>query len=132
MTTISIERHPNNDTRLPWRVFTYDMDIGSDIAKYVAREMFAWPGGYELYAITDDGVVLCHNCCRTEFYNIRTDGWNIVAMQSTAEDESHVYCDHCDKDIHCECETCHDTFDDRHKLFAHEIAEKHGNVSWTF
>lgn len=98
-----IEIYSSNNPANHWRNYVYDLSIGSDIAKYVAREMYAWPGGYELYAITDDGGVLCHNCCRTEFYNIKTaypaDGWSVIAMQSTAIDSDHVYCDHCNKTI---------------------------------
>ena len=98
-----LEVYSSNNKANVWRNYVYDMDNGADIAKYVARTKYAWPGGYELYAITDDGGVLCHECCRTEFCNIATaydgDGWKVTACTSTAMDEEHVYCDHCNKTI---------------------------------
>jgi predicted nucleic-acid-binding Zn-ribbon protein len=83
-----------------WRDYSYDLTKCADIARYVAREKYAFPGGYELFAVTDDGGVLCHRCCKSEYYLIRTsykgDGWHVEAMSSTAEvDDDALYCDHC-------------------------------------
>lgn len=36
-------------------------------AKRVARERFAWPGGYELFSVMDDGGIVCNTCTRKEF-----------------------------------------------------------------
>lgn len=86
-----------------WRTYTYDMTDTADIAKYVARTRYAFPGGYELFAITDDGGVLCHKCCRTEFPQIATsypgDGWRVVGCDSAANLDGPIYCDHCIKEI---------------------------------
>lgn len=65
----------------------------------IVREPYAWPGGYERWAITDDGGVLCPRCCKTELESIRNatpgDGWFVVAESSTAEQDGPVVCDHC-------------------------------------
>lgn len=103
-----IEIYSSNNPANVWRNYTYDMTVGSDIAKYVAREKYAFPGGCELYVITDDGAALCHDCCRKEFISIKwscvnncNDGWNVIAIDSTAMcGIDPVYCDHCNKTIY--------------------------------
>ena len=119
-----IEIYSSNNTANHWRNYCYDMDTGKDMARYVARERFAFPGGYELYVITDDGGILCHNCCRAEYDLIARstpgDGWNVTACASTAEAESHVYCDHCYKDIHIQCEDCFEQYDTVAELHNHK------------
>jgi len=106
-----------------WRNYTYDMMLPSGIAKYVARTKYAFPGGYEIYAVTDDGGILCFNCCRTEFSLIAhsdpSDGWHVSAATSTAMDESWVTCDHCHKDIHIMCEDCFEQYDTVAELHNH-------------
>ena len=117
MTNI-IENYSRDNPGKVWRTYTYDMDNGADIAKYVARTRYAFPGGYELFAITTDGAVLCHKCCRAEFRLIAEsvrdypgdvfeycDGWRVVEVGSTAEydnfgdDDNHLICDHCNRII---------------------------------
>ena len=86
-----------------WRNDRYDLSSGPDMARYVARMRYAWPGGYEMFAITSDGSILCHNCCYSEYYYIRTadinDGWDVVAISSAQETEEPEYCSHCNKKI---------------------------------
>jgi len=75
------------------------MTTPEKIADKVAQERAAWPGGYALYAITDDGGVLCYECCANERELIEKsypgDGWHVVAMASTEADDEMVVCDHC-------------------------------------
>lgn len=82
-----------------WREYKYNMDHGPDIARYIARTCFAWPGGYELFAVTDHGGILCYDCCYAEYLSIRTavpgDGFYIVGYDSEANTDEFLNCDHC-------------------------------------
>ena len=62
---------------------------------------YAWPGGYALELVAEDGASLCFKCARSEYrlisasirYKYR-DGWRIVGCQiADSEDES--VCAHC-------------------------------------
>ena len=72
------------------------------LADTLAREPFAWPGGYPRYAVTSDGGCLCHRCCKTERDQIGTttgsDGWNVVWLAINYEDGD-LACDHCGEEI---------------------------------
>lgn len=63
---------------------------------------YAWPGGYPMFAITNDGAALCHHCCSSERKSIGStygsDGWAIVALEVNWEDPS-LLCDHCGERI---------------------------------
>ena len=67
-------------------------------ADQLSRSPFAWPGGYPLVAVTNDGACLCHRCTESERESIGTttgtDGWNVVGLQVNWED-SQLFCDHC-------------------------------------
>jgi hypothetical protein len=85
-----------------WKTVVYDFDRCADIAKHIARNPYAWPGGYPRFAITDDGGALCPKCCRAEFgliaRSLPGDGWHVVAHDINYEDNS-LYCDHCNNQI---------------------------------
>ena len=77
-------------------------DKAITISLDIIREPYAWPGGYERIAITDDGGVLCHKCVKSELYQIawsyKGDGWHVVETGITEYyDEELLYCDHCGK-----------------------------------
>lgn len=59
---------------------------------------YAWPGGYPVYYITDDGGTLCPDCARMAEREGLTgtpgDGWDIVAADVNWEDPD-LACDHC-------------------------------------
>ena len=45
------------------------------LADQLVREPYAWPGGYPMYAVTDDGGVICRFCAEEERESIAlTDG----------------------------------------------------------
>lgn len=74
-------------------------------AKSVAREPYAWPGGYPRFLVTTDGGVLCPTCVRKQFrciaYSAITkqhDGWAPAAADINWED-SFLICDHCNERI---------------------------------
>jgi hypothetical protein len=72
------------------------------IALGVHEQPYAWPGGYPLFAITDDGAAICPACCGSEIHQIdqssRGDGWRVIASDINWEDAD-LYCDHCSKRI---------------------------------
>lgn len=63
---------------------------------------YAWPGGYPLYYVCDDGGELCPTCCDTEREAIDSsggkDGWNVVGVGVHYEGEP-IVCDHCGRQI---------------------------------
>ncbi len=68
----------------------------------IIREPYAWPGGYERIAITDDGAILCHACVKSELRQIATshggDGWHVVDCDIVENyDEQPLYCNHCER-----------------------------------
>lgn len=81
--------------------------INNSIALRAAiRTKYTFPGEYELIGICDDGAVLCCDCMRREYYQIAysrrhkiKDGWRVVAVECSADYDSHVYCEHCNKTI---------------------------------
>lgn len=67
------------------------------LADSLAREPYSRPGGYPRYAITDDGMPLCHICARSERKEIGTttgsDGWCIKTLAINWE--APLLCAHC-------------------------------------
>lgn len=83
-------------------------DVANDNAalKAAIRQHYAWPGGYELFGICNDGGILCCGCMREEYHQIAysrkhkiNDGWRVVAIGCAAEYDSLIQCDHCNKTI---------------------------------
>lgn len=78
--------------------------------KELVRQPYAWPGGYEVIFITNDGACLCHDCVRKEWqyvcWSVRNqvnDGWQVVGFATLdndieSTDESPLYCEHCNKE----------------------------------
>lgn len=70
----------------------------------MAQDKFAWPGGYEIFFVTDDGGVLCYDCVAQEWDDtIRDaypgDGWYITGTSHTGEIDDVEMCDHCGRPI---------------------------------
>ena len=67
------------------------------LADRLARSPYAFPGGYPMFAITNDGGAICARCAHTEREAIGTttgdDGWNVVALDINYE--SRLNCDNC-------------------------------------
>ncbi len=83
----------------------YDRENPLDMLRLVARERCAWPGGYELCAITNDGALICSECCRENFYGMVDstkkeidDGWQVVGFTNESELEKEC-CSHCNKKL---------------------------------
>ena len=73
--------------------------------KNTIRNPYAWPGGYPLYMIADDGGCICTNCAKDNFKLIAdsvirgiSDGWKVVAIDINYEDDS-LHCGNCNTQI---------------------------------
>ena len=68
------------------------------LADQLSSNPYYWPGGYPWFAITHDGGVLCHECCKSERSRIGTttgsDGWGVVVLWINWEEDD-LHCDHC-------------------------------------
>jgi hypothetical protein len=69
------------------------------------RSKFAWPGGYPMFGVTNDGGCLCMDCMRKEYKAIAyarrnndSGGWLVEGVDVNWENPE-LYCDHCDKRI---------------------------------
>ena len=69
-----------------------------EYAEELIANPYAFPGGYPKFAVTDDGQVMCKDCCETEMEAIkeatRFDGWNIELLTINFEDNN-LHCDYC-------------------------------------
>lgn len=67
----------------------------------VARDRYAWPGGYPLVALVD-GDILCANCVRENYRRILVDTfrdewgvWKVEGTECTQYDEHETRCGNC-------------------------------------
>lgn len=70
----------------------------------LARQRWAWPGGYEIFFITDDGGTLCAPCVAGSWLELIQDanpgdGWYIDGFSHTGEIDDPETCDHCYREI---------------------------------
>jgi hypothetical protein len=72
--------------------------------KEAIRHPYAWPGGYEISAVMNDGASLCMACCRDNFRNIVDstnkqirDGWQLEAVDVIWEGDCR--CEQCGKNL---------------------------------
>lgn len=71
----------------------------SDFRRIYRQGPYAWPGGYPLYFITDDGAVISFHAAKYHRRDILEaiahklrDGWRVVAVDVNWEDET-LTCD---------------------------------------
>lgn len=72
-------------------------------ARLVRRDVYAWPGGYEMALVTTDAALLCHTCVEGNFASVSWEhrnetngGWR-PAGYTLIEEPGDAYCDHCSK-----------------------------------
>ncbi len=75
--------------------------------KRATTQPYAWPGGYPLFVILNDGAALCTDCAKKELGLIVTstaqqlrDGWQAAGVAVNWEDVE-LTCDHCSQVIEC-------------------------------
>ena len=73
--------------------------------KQFIRQPYAWPGGYPMFLIMDDGGAICKDCARAEWPLIcgstrsnTSDGWRAEGVGVNWEDAD-LICDHCSNQI---------------------------------
>lgn len=66
-------------------------------------EKYAWPGGYEIAYVTDDGEVLCADCVNNPTNPVHAgglaDGWRVEGRTHTGETDEPMSCAHCGRAI---------------------------------
>lgn len=71
------------------------------MVRFIARERFTWPGGYEICGIANDGALLCSQCVRDNYRDILystkheiNDGRRIIWItnESKMEEETCANC----------------------------------------
>ena len=80
-----------------------EINSGKELCATLRAGEYAWPGGYQMVLIADDGGFLHFDCVRDNLYScihsIRheiNDGWRIIGcdiLENYEEDMPH--CDHC-------------------------------------
>ena len=79
-----------------------------EAVKRAIREPYAWPGGYPVYTVMDDGDLLCPDCARAEFKQIVRDTkmqiggcWTVLGAEILWEemDGTPAICSHCEKKL---------------------------------
>ena len=62
---------------------------------------FAWPGGYPVYALMDDGEMICHDCLNDKSNPVHegdeADGWRFEGADIYWEGET-LICPNCNKE----------------------------------
>ena len=83
----------------------YNLSNPLDCVRMVARERYAWPGGYELCVVTSDGALVCSGCVRENYREIIdstkkeiSDGWRCIGISNESELEDD-FCSECNKQL---------------------------------
>ncbi len=73
----------------------------SEFRSAVRNGPYAWPGGYPIYFVCDDGAALCCKCVKKERRSILSsiadkmnDGWRVIGLDVNYEDDM-LHCDNC-------------------------------------
>jgi hypothetical protein len=82
-----------------------DIQNASQLKATLRNGEFAWPGGYQMYLITNDGQAMCFKCAIKNFRLVVSDwlsncdtGWKIVGCEINYEDQDCICCN-CNKQI---------------------------------
>lgn len=68
------------------------------------RDVYAWPGGYEMFLVLGDGEDLCMRCARECYREVSTEtrrpgggdsGWQLIGIDATCNTDSEVTCAQC-------------------------------------
>ena len=95
-------------------VVCYGVNPGSDRANLFSKvgggesnlwPSFAWPGGYDIAYVMDDGEYLCGHCMNAES-NVHfkdedptEDGWLVIGFDTANNWETGEMCGHCNRHL---------------------------------
>ena len=77
-------------------------------ARVVRSERYAWPGGYLLALVMDDGAMLCPDCAEENYHEISdahrradSNGWRPLhwTLIEDVDAEDAPTCAHCSRDL---------------------------------
>ena len=94
--------------RTNYKKHHHHIRTGQDLCASIRAGKYAFPGGYEISYITDDGACLCGDCVEENLYEIIhsirndcSDGWLVIASDILHKDSpiDTIYCDHCNHDL---------------------------------
>ncbi len=95
----------SNPLRSDYRRSFPHIDTLAQVKATLRAGPYAWPGGYQMYFITQDGAALSFEAVRSEFRQIVQDyawnhdtGWMMAGCEINYEDEE-LYCGHTGKQI---------------------------------
>lgn len=97
-----------HDTTKTARDYREPLDMAHPMAaaRYVRRDVYAWPGGYAVALIMDDGGALCPECVRDNFASISwahrngcSNGWRPLGVAFEHETDEELSCDHCGRAV---------------------------------
>ncbi len=98
------------DARREFEAMRLELDARAEIERQVCKDpdecwwpAAAWPGGYSIAYITDDGEELCSNCMDSQDDNVHfsgpNDGWKVIGVSAygaTADyPDDDATCAHC-------------------------------------
>ena len=74
-------------------------------SEYLKHGPYVFPGAYTLYAVMDDGEMLCYDCCKENRNEIHengvNDGWRFITADVYWEGPD-MFCAHCNKPLKSE------------------------------
>jgi hypothetical protein len=89
-------------------IIKYDVDKNFKLVEVEIPgfPQWAWPGGYEMFFIMDDGETLCIKCANDDTNpvhfkdeNNNADGWRVEGFSHTGETDGFIGCTHCGRII---------------------------------
>lgn len=77
-----------------------------DIPRYIARNPYAWPGGYDIIGVCGDGEMLCAKCIRDNYKLVMAatrydaaQGWDIAWYMTADWVEESTLCCNCYREL---------------------------------
>jgi hypothetical protein len=96
---------PGKPLRVVYSQGQRNIDNTQQLKAALRHGPYAWPGGYPLFFIANEGEALCFDCVRENLREVLSaitqgtnGGWKIVGVGVNYEDNA-CFCDHCGEQI---------------------------------